>query len=171
MTHFLPVQLQPPWDVSPSSSLPNCPVPSTSMLGSKVSCSQEAEERGGGAGRVGNGLSLTTSSWLDGGMQGAATCGRNRERARLAAFIPIENQDLLRSLPGPLLHARHPFPQPGNPHPPVRESVGRLRSNMENCLGNKALGKEGRNEMFIINFKFCKKYADTERREVNAQRF
>ena len=44
-----------------------------------------------------NGLSLTTSSWLEGGMQGAATCGRNRERARLASFIPIETQGLLRS--------------------------------------------------------------------------
>ena len=48
-----------------------------------------------------NGLSLTTSSWLDGGMQGAATCGRNRERARLASFIPIETQGLLRSFCSP----------------------------------------------------------------------
>ena len=74
---------------------------------SKLQQELRKERRVGWRGR--NGLSLTTSSWLEGGMQGAATCGRNRERARLASFIPIETQGL------PIILLPH---QPGLDTPP-----------------------------------------------------
>lgn len=85
MTHFLLVWLQ-PRDTAPSFSLPNGPGPmgaTSTRPGSKVSCNWELREGGGGAG-----LSLTTSSRLDGGMQGAATCGGEQRKAKISTFHP-----------------------------------------------------------------------------------
>jgi hypothetical protein len=78
-------------DPSPPSYLPN--TQTTNPLRSKASCCCGAA---GGASRGRQGLSLTTSSWLDGGTQGAATCGR-AEKGQLASLLDRH------SLPSPSL--------------------------------------------------------------------
>lgn len=98
---------------APSFPLPNYPAPlgAASMLGSEVSCSweQRTEGRRGWQGRE---RTVTHHQFMVGWRNaGGSHLWEEQRKARLASFIPTENQGLLRSFHSHHLHARHPFPQ------------------------------------------------------------
>lgn len=139
-----------------------------------VSCSWEQSEEGR-RGWQGREQTVTHHQFMVGWRNaGGSHLWEEQRKARLASFIPTENQGLLRSFHSHHLHDRHPFPPLTHTDTLVFEFAGRLCGNTEKCLGNVPRGEgaaEGKSEMYLTSLKLCKEQADAKRLKVNAPEF
>lgn len=110
------------------------------MPGSEGSCSWEQREEGR-RGWQGRERTVTHHQFMVGWRNAGGSHLREEQRkARLASFVPTENQGPLRSFHSRHLHARHPFPPLTHTDTLALEFTGRLGGDVEKCLGSIAGG-------------------------------